>query len=97
MTHAHKGSRPWAAATREAQGEPTVPSSSPGETIDCLYTVAETAGLLRLSESKVWQLIHKGKLDSLKIGWSRRVPASAIEQFIRDGVAAEQAAGGAVA
>jgi excisionase family DNA binding protein len=68
--------------------------SSPGETIDCLYTVAETADLLRLSTSKVWQLVHSGELESLKIGWSRRVPGSAIDQFIKDGVAAGQAAGG---
>lgn len=58
-------------------------SSSPAETIDCLYTVPEAADLLRLSKSKVWQLIHSGELGSLKIGWSRRVPASAIDRFIR--------------
>jgi len=57
-----------------------------------LYTVAEVAVMMRLSESKIWQLVYSGELDSIKIGWSRRVVATSVDEYIKQQL---QAAGGA--
>jgi excisionase family DNA binding protein len=59
-----------------------------------LLTVPEAAVKLRLSDAKAWQLVHRGELRSIKIGWSRRVPAEAIGEFI-DRLASEQASASA--
>jgi len=56
-----------------------------------LYTVAQVAVIMNLSESKTWQLVRSGELDSVKIGWSRRVVAASVDAYIR-----KLAAGGAV-
>ena len=55
-----------------------------------LYTVPEVAVMMRISESKIWQLVRRGELDSIKIGWSRRVVAASVDAYIR-----KLAAGGA--
>jgi excisionase family DNA binding protein len=47
------------------------------------YTIAETARLLGISDTTVYQLIKSGELPSFKIGAARRVHGSAIEEFIR--------------
>jgi excisionase family DNA binding protein len=57
-----------------------------------LLTVPQAAEQLSLSDAKAWQLVHRGELRSIKIGWSRRIPAEAIGEFI-DRLAAEQAPG----
>jgi excisionase family DNA binding protein len=61
-----------------------------------LRTVAEVAVMCRLSEAKIWSLVKTGELRSVKIGWSRRIPEDAVDQFIRS-LEQEQAraAGGA--
>jgi excisionase family DNA binding protein len=48
-----------------------------------LYTVAEVAMMMRISESKVWQLVRSGELTSVKIGWSRRVVAASVDVYIK--------------
>jgi excisionase family DNA binding protein len=48
-----------------------------------LLDVKETAAALGLGRSKIYQLIMTGELKSIVIGRSRRVPVSAIEEFIR--------------
>ncbi|RSS04102.1 helix-turn-helix domain-containing protein [Streptomyces sp. WAC00469] len=49
-----------------------------------LYDVKETARLLSVSVNTVRNLIAAGKLRSVKIGSSRRVPATAIEEFTKN-------------
>ena len=48
-----------------------------------LYTVAQVAVIMSLSESKIWQLVRSGELDSVKIGWSRRVAAASVDAYIK--------------
>lgn len=48
-----------------------------------LHTVGQVAVMLSLSESKVWQLIRSGELETVKIGWSRRVVASSVDSYIK--------------
>ncbi len=47
-----------------------------------LYTVEEAAELLTISRWKVFDLIRTRELRSVKIGGLRRVPRSAIEEYI---------------
>ncbi len=48
-----------------------------------LHTVAQVAAIMNISESKVWQLVRAGELDSVKIGWSRRVVAASVDGYIK--------------
>ncbi len=47
-----------------------------------LYTVEETGELLKISRWKVFELIRTRQLRSIKIGGLRRVPATAVEEYI---------------
>ncbi|MTE19668.1 helix-turn-helix domain-containing protein [Streptomyces sp. TRM43335] len=47
-----------------------------------LLTVPEVMARLRLGRSKVYDLIRSRRLPSVTIGRSRRVPASALREFI---------------
>lgn len=48
-----------------------------------LYRMGEVAELLGISERKVDELIATRELKSVKIGKSRRVPATALDDFIK--------------
>ena len=47
-----------------------------------LNTIPEVATRLRTSRSRVYELMAAGELCSLKLGRSRRIPASAVEALI---------------
>lgn len=47
-----------------------------------LYTVEQTAQILTISRWKVFDLIRLRELRSVKIGGLRRVPHSAIDEYI---------------
>jgi excisionase family DNA binding protein len=47
-----------------------------------LLTLKETAVLLRLGRSKLYELMAAGKLRSVKIGGSRRISATALAEFV---------------
>lgn len=49
-----------------------------------LYTVPETAEMLGLGKSKVWELVMAGEIDSILIGRARRVNRAAIDSFIEE-------------
>ena len=48
-----------------------------------LLTVREAAYLLGIHRVTVHRLIAKGKLQTLKIGRSTRIPAKEVDQFIK--------------
>jgi excisionase family DNA binding protein len=48
-----------------------------------LLTITETAQALRLSRAQVYNLVNRGELQTIKIGSSRRVPLSALEEYIQ--------------
>ena len=50
---------------------------------DHLLTTKDVQNILRLGHSKVAELIAKGQIPSLKIGRSRRVRHSDLENFIK--------------
>ncbi|PPK65771.1 helix-turn-helix domain-containing protein [Actinokineospora auranticolor] len=47
-----------------------------------LYKVEEAAQLLSISRSATYELIRAGELNTVTIGRSRRVPATAISDYI---------------
>lgn len=47
-----------------------------------VYTVEETAQVLKISRWKVFDLIRTNALRSVKIGGLRRIPRSAIEEYL---------------
>ncbi len=56
-----------------------------------LLTVQEAAEVLRLSRSKVYELVAAGVLPSLTIDRSRRIPADALPRWIEERARAERA------
>jgi excisionase family DNA binding protein len=53
-----------------------------GEQRPLLYTVEEAAEILTISRWKVFDLIRVRVLRSVKIGGLRRIPRSAIDEYI---------------
>jgi excisionase family DNA binding protein len=51
---------------------------------ELLLTVSQAASRLSVSERTGWTLVRSGRLASVKIGKSRRVPADAVEQFVQE-------------
>jgi excisionase family DNA binding protein len=47
-----------------------------------LLTVPEVMAVLRLGRCTVYDLIRSGRLESVKVGRSRRVPAAAVDAFV---------------
>jgi excisionase family DNA binding protein len=61
-------------------GEKTLPADAPASKL--LLKVEEAAHLLSLSRKTLYDLMRRGELTSLKIGGSRRIPLSALHDFI---------------
>jgi excisionase family DNA binding protein len=49
-----------------------------------LFTPEEAAAVLSVSRTKVFELIGTGKLGSVRIGASRRIPARELERFVQE-------------
>ena len=47
-----------------------------------VYTVEEAAQVLKVSRWKIFDLIRTNQLRSVKIGGLRRIPCTAIEEYI---------------
>lgn len=47
-----------------------------------LLTVKEAAETLGIGRSKFYELLKRGELDSVYIDGSRRVPTSALEEYV---------------
>ena len=57
-----------------------------------LLTADETAQLIGFSRSKTYAMLKSGELPSLKVGRTRRVPAAALEEWVRDQAARQERA-----
>lgn len=49
-------------------------------------TVQEVAGLMRVSKMTVYRMVHAGELPAVRFGRSYRVPANAVEGYLRSAV-----------
>ncbi len=58
-----------------------------------LLSVEESAAELRIGRSRMFALIRRGEVLSVKVGGSRRVPYDSLRDYVRR-LAAEQAAPG---
>jgi excisionase family DNA binding protein len=47
-----------------------------------LYRVREAAELLCISEAKMWEIVGRGDIESVKIDGSRRISRGAIEAYV---------------
>jgi excisionase family DNA binding protein len=52
--------------------------------VPVLFTTSQTAEIMNISRTKVYELMNKGELDSLRIGRSRRISTNQIETFIKN-------------
>lgn len=48
-----------------------------------LYRVPEAGRLLSLGPTKMWELIARGEIASVKIDGARRIPREAIEAYVQ--------------
>ncbi len=48
------------------------------------YTVAEAAKLMSISRSLLYELIHSGRIQSVKFGRSRRITEDQMRRFLDD-------------
>ena len=48
-----------------------------------LLTVKEIALIMRVSGMTVYRLVHNGELESIRVGRSFRVPAQAVNKYLR--------------
>ncbi len=46
-------------------------------------TVAEVAGIMRVSKMTVYRLVHAGELPAVRFGRSYRVPESAVAEVVQ--------------
>jgi len=53
-----------------------------------LLTVEEAASALGLGRTYVWKLVMRNDIHSLKVGRKRRIPVSALHDFVAHQVAA---------
>ena len=49
-------------------------------------TVQEVAELMRVSKMTIYRMVHAGELPAVRFGRSYRVPANAVEIFLKDAV-----------
>ena len=68
------------------------PSAQKPEIPRLLLTVAEAAGALAISRSKLYELLATGAVASIRIDGSRRIPLEALESYIAGRLKAEVAA-----
>jgi excisionase family DNA binding protein len=47
-------------------------------------TVAEVAGIMRVSKMTVYRLVQAGSLPAVRVGRSYRVPEQAVQDYLRD-------------
>lgn len=45
-------------------------------------TVAEVAGMMRVSKMTVYRMVHSGELGAVRVGRSFRVPAEAVRAYL---------------
>jgi excisionase family DNA binding protein len=47
-----------------------------------LLSVVEVAQMLSIGRTAAWELVRKQRIKSVKIGRTRRVPVSAVQEYV---------------
>jgi excisionase family DNA binding protein len=73
------------AAPQPMTARPSVPQR-PAERPSAprFLTVAEVAGIMRVSKMTVYRLVHGGELAAVRVGRSFRVPEPAVREYLAD-------------
>jgi excisionase family DNA binding protein len=58
-------------------------NSGERDTPALLLTVPEACAVLKISRGQLYQLMHARKLETVKIGRSRRIPETAVKELIQ--------------
>ncbi|MGA8847186.1 MAG: helix-turn-helix domain-containing protein [Nocardioides sp.] len=59
-------------------------TNSQGPTSDPKFlTIAEVAGMMRVSKMTVYRLVHSGELPAVRVGRSFRVLEGAVDEYLR--------------
>ena len=66
------GRRPTTPTTRTAAAQPD----------RLVYTIREAAAALRISRTKLYELLDSGEIESVHIGRSRKIPADALRTYL---------------
>lgn len=56
--------------------------TNPNRDEPLLYTIPEAATALRISRTKLYELLDSGDVESVYIGRSRKIPAEALRIYI---------------
>jgi excisionase family DNA binding protein len=72
------------APSTHGEGPLAEPQTSPpiAPQAKLLLTVEEAAAQLSIGRPKIYQLVMRGDIVSVKIGASRRIPVTALEEFV---------------
>ena len=49
-----------------------------------LFSIEEVADILHIGRSTVFKLIKEGKIQSIKLGRSRRIPIDAMQNYVNE-------------
>jgi excisionase family DNA binding protein len=63
--------------------EPAVRPVDPALAEVKFLTVAEVAGVMRVSKMTVYRMVHAGELPAVRVGRSFRVPEKAVHDYLR--------------
>ena len=61
-----------------------MPTTNPNHDEPLLYTIPEAATALRISRTKLYELLDSGDVESVHIGRSRKIPAEALRIYINN-------------
>jgi len=53
------------------------------ESKSILVSVAEVSQILSIGRTAAWELVRKQRIKSVKIGRTRRVPVSAVQEYVQ--------------
>ena len=59
-------------------------TATEAQTQPLVFTVTETAKLMRMGLNKTYEAIHSGEIPSVKIGCRYYVPRAALERMLAD-------------
>jgi excisionase family DNA binding protein len=59
-----------------------VSATNPNPAEPLVYTIPEAATALRISRTKLYELLDSGEVESIHIGRSRKIPAEALRIYI---------------
>jgi excisionase family DNA binding protein len=77
---------PAFSATTESEEVPQMTldhqPDSPTSPVPLLLTVQQAAEMLGIGRSTIYELLAAGELRSIKLGGSRRIPVSAVREYV---------------